>query len=165
MTSYTLYFATYPLFVVWRLFCGIIMTRICGDSYKHGRKKWIVFVRARTIVLLHSINAVFLGYTSLIQVMEYIKSYETDLNERRFTMKKKMLRLIIKFGSVMCSLAVVAAKFGVLSCRGQFYQPKEPENLRDFLKINWYPVEGKGTEDKLTCVYTYTGNWNCGIER
>ena len=68
--------------------------------------------------------------------MEYIKSYETDLNERRFTMKKKMLRLIIKFGSVMCSLAVVAAKFGVLSCRGQFYQPKEPENLRDFLKIN-----------------------------
>lgn len=49
-------------------------------------------------------------------------------------MKKAMTRLILKGGAMLAAVAVVATNLGVLSCRGQFYQPKEPENLRMFLK-------------------------------
>lgn len=49
-------------------------------------------------------------------------------------MKNVMTRLILKYGAMLSAVAIVAANFGVLSCRGQFYQPKEPENLRMFLK-------------------------------
>lgn len=49
-------------------------------------------------------------------------------------MKPKIYSLFLKYGSILCSIAVVVMRFGVLSCRGQFYQPKKPENLKKLLE-------------------------------
>lgn len=48
-------------------------------------------------------------------------------------MKQKISKYLLKYGSMLCAIAVTVTKFGVLSCRGQFYQPKEPKNLKMFL--------------------------------
>lgn len=49
-------------------------------------------------------------------------------------MKQKISKVFLKYGSMLCAIAVAVTNFGVLSCRGQFYQPQEPENLRMFLR-------------------------------
>ena len=45
-----------------------------------------------------------------------------------------MKHLLIRCGTVLCTIAVVVTRFGVLSCRGRFYQPEEPAGLKNFLE-------------------------------
>ena len=49
-------------------------------------------------------------------------------------MKKKLSNVVLKYGSIFCAIAVAVTNFGVLSCRGQFYQPREPKNLKMLFK-------------------------------
>lgn len=39
-----------------------------------------------------------------------------------------------KHGSSLCALAILISSVSVDVCRGNWYQPKEPEGLQDFLK-------------------------------
>ena len=48
-------------------------------------------------------------------------------------MKKKMSKAMISVATKICSLAVVVASITPFCCRGQWYQPKEPEGLEEFL--------------------------------
>lgn len=45
-----------------------------------------------------------------------------------------ILKLIQKYGSVICALAVFIASWGVNACRGGYFQPQEPENIDDFIR-------------------------------
>lgn len=49
-------------------------------------------------------------------------------------MQSYFKNFIVKYGSKICALAVMIAPMGVLSCRCQFYQPKEPKELYKILK-------------------------------
>lgn len=49
-------------------------------------------------------------------------------------MRNKLKRFVAKYGKNLCALAVFITSYGVLSCRGIFYQPKEPENLYKIIK-------------------------------
>lgn len=48
-------------------------------------------------------------------------------------MRKLMGLMVTKYGKLLCSIAITVTTVGVNSCRQQFYQPKEPENLRELL--------------------------------
>ena len=48
-------------------------------------------------------------------------------------MRKALSGLLKKYGAVLCALAVLVTSQGVNVCRGMFYQPEEPENLRSLL--------------------------------
>ena len=45
-------------------------------------------------------------------------------------MKTIIKKVVIKYGAQMCSLAGLAAIISVNSCRGFFYQPEEPDEVR-----------------------------------
>lgn len=47
-------------------------------------------------------------------------------------MKKKLNVFLNKYGKNLCAMAVFITIYGVLSCRGIFYQPKEPDGLSGF---------------------------------
>lgn len=49
-------------------------------------------------------------------------------------MKKVLSQLICKCGPAFLSLAVLITACGIQSCRGHFYQPKEPDGLKKILK-------------------------------
>lgn len=55
-------------------------------------------------------------------------------DEKENFMKKKLSNVVLKYGSIFCAIAVAVTNFGVLSCRGQFYQPREPKNLKMLFK-------------------------------
>lgn len=44
-------------------------------------------------------------------------------------MRNMLKGLICKCGPALCSFAVFVTSYGVQSCRGHFYQPKEPDGL------------------------------------
>ncbi len=49
-------------------------------------------------------------------------------------MKKRIRSIILRVGTVICSLAIFAEVFSVERCKGIWYQPKEPDGYGDFLK-------------------------------
>ncbi|MBQ9199040.1 MAG: cyclic lactone autoinducer peptide [Lachnospiraceae bacterium] len=49
-------------------------------------------------------------------------------------MKSTFEKIVIKYGARLCALAVSVATIAPLCCRGQWYQPKEPDNLDVILK-------------------------------
>lgn len=52
--------------------------------------------------------------------------------------KKKLNGFLNKYGKSLCAMATIITSYGVLSCRGTFYQPKEPDGLSGFTKsIRW----------------------------
>ncbi|MDE6626063.1 MAG: cyclic lactone autoinducer peptide [Lachnospiraceae bacterium] len=49
-------------------------------------------------------------------------------------MKKIFTKFLCGNGEKLCALAVMLASVAPYCCRGNWYQPKEPEGLEDFLK-------------------------------
>jgi len=62
--------------------------------------------------------------------MNSAHNYERGIEE----MSKFITKLICKYGTALCSLAVIAGTIGTLSCRGLFYQPAEPEGLKNLFE-------------------------------
>lgn len=56
-----------------------------------------------------------------------------NIYERRQTMKK-IVQFILKNGGRLCAFAVGVASIAPLCCRGNWYQPEEPEGLETFMK-------------------------------
>lgn len=51
-------------------------------------------------------------------------------------MKRITKMFLVMCGRKLCTAAGIAAIFSVYSCRGIFYQPKEPEGFKDFIERN-----------------------------
>ncbi len=45
-------------------------------------------------------------------------------------MKKFMEKLVVKYSSRICGVATLVAAMVPLCCRGQWYQPEEPDGIR-----------------------------------
>lgn len=61
-------------------------------------------------------------------------------------MRKLMGLMVTKYGKLLCSIAITVTTVGLNSCRQQFYQPKEPENLRELTRkdMRWHDLsEGR----------------------
>lgn len=52
--------------------------------------------------------------------------------EEDVCVKKKLYGFLNKYGKNLCSMATIITSYGVLSCRGTFYQPKEPDGLKNY---------------------------------
>lgn len=50
-------------------------------------------------------------------------------------MKKVLSKVIKKYGAVFCTLAIVVAPVVSQGCFVKFYQPEEPENFKEIMKI------------------------------
>lgn len=48
-------------------------------------------------------------------------------------LKKIITKVLINNGTRLCALAVVMASISPMCCRGNWYQPKEPDGLEEFL--------------------------------
>ena len=48
-------------------------------------------------------------------------------------MEKKLNGFLNKYGKRLCAMATIIASYGVLSCRGIFFQPKEPDDLKNLI--------------------------------
>ena len=51
-------------------------------------------------------------------------------------MSKMVNKLITRYGRRISSLAVSIATLSPKCCRGEWYQPKEPDNLSELVKNN-----------------------------
>ena len=49
-------------------------------------------------------------------------------------MKTKVKKWLVKHGNAICAVAVSLASLSSLCCRGCWYQPEEPEGLKEFAK-------------------------------
>ncbi len=49
-------------------------------------------------------------------------------------MKKKVKAFIQKYGRQLPAIALAVASVAALCCRGDWYQPEEPEGLSEFAK-------------------------------
>ena len=47
--------------------------------------------------------------------------------------EKKLNGFLNKYGKRLCAMATIIASYGVLSCRGIFFQPKEPDDLKNLI--------------------------------
>ena len=47
-------------------------------------------------------------------------------------MKEKLMKIICKYGCKLCAVAVLVAPLATQACKTKYYQPKEPEGLREF---------------------------------
>lgn len=43
-------------------------------------------------------------------------------------------KILVKYGNVLCALAVLVAPMAARTCRLLYYEPKEPEGLDEFVK-------------------------------
>lgn len=48
-------------------------------------------------------------------------------------LKKFITKVLINNGTRLCALAVIMASISPMCCRGNWYQPKEPDGLEEFL--------------------------------
>ena len=51
-------------------------------------------------------------------------------------MKSVLKKFVIKYGDKLCALVLVISTVACDYCRTLLYQPKEPERLKEFIKIN-----------------------------
>ena len=49
-------------------------------------------------------------------------------------MKTKVKKWLVKHGNAICAVVVSLASLSSLCCRGCWYQPEEPEGLKEFAK-------------------------------
>lgn len=49
-------------------------------------------------------------------------------------MREKIKRMMEKYGTQLCCLAIAVAPIAATGCRGLYYQPKEPEGLAEFVR-------------------------------
>ncbi len=49
-------------------------------------------------------------------------------------MRTKVKKWLVKHGNAICAVAVSLASLSSLCCRGHWYQPEEPEGLKEFAK-------------------------------
>ena len=49
-------------------------------------------------------------------------------------MRKWVSAFICKHGTRLCTLALAVSTVSVSFCRGMYYQPKEPDNLEEFVR-------------------------------
>lgn len=47
-----------------------------------------------------------------------------------FAMKKFMEKLVVKYSSRICGAVAIVAAMTPLCCRGHWYQPKEPDDIK-----------------------------------
>lgn len=47
-------------------------------------------------------------------------------------MKSRIKKMLVKYGKAVCAVAVSLASVSSLCCRGHWYQPKEPDGLKEF---------------------------------
>lgn len=47
-----------------------------------------------------------------------------------YAMKKFMEKLVVKYSSRICGVATLVAAMVPLCCRGQWYQPEEPDDIK-----------------------------------
>lgn len=45
-----------------------------------------------------------------------------------------MRKLLVKIGSLLCACAVTISPLVVEGCRTRYYQPKEPDGLKEFVQ-------------------------------
>lgn len=45
-----------------------------------------------------------------------------------------MRKLLVKIGSLLCACAVTISPLVVEGCRVRYYQPKEPDGLKEFVQ-------------------------------
>lgn len=50
-------------------------------------------------------------------------------------MKKVLSRMIKKYGSVFCALAIAVAPVASKGCFFKFYQPEKPNNFNEMMKV------------------------------
>lgn len=49
-------------------------------------------------------------------------------------MKDTLLKIICRYGTQFCAMAMFIAPLASEACRGKYYQPVEPEGLTDFVE-------------------------------
>lgn len=49
-------------------------------------------------------------------------------------MKRKIQKIIQRYGKQICAMAMTAGTLSVSYCRTLFYEPKQPDNFQDFLE-------------------------------
>lgn len=49
-------------------------------------------------------------------------------------MKKRIIKVICKYGAQLCALALIVAPLTSEICRARFYQPEEPKGLEGFVR-------------------------------
>ena len=59
----------------------------------------------------------------------------TNEKKGKTKMKKVLSKVIKKYGAVFCTLAIVVAPVVSQGCFVKFYQPEEPENFKEIMKI------------------------------
>jgi cyclic lactone autoinducer peptide len=47
-------------------------------------------------------------------------------------MKSTIMKFICKYGARLCAVALAVAPLASEACKMKYYQPEEPEGLRDF---------------------------------
>ncbi len=52
------------------------------------------------------------------------------MRKGKFAMKKFMEKLVVKYSSRICGAAAIVAAMTPLCCRGHWYQPKEPDDIK-----------------------------------
>ena len=59
-------------------------------------------------------------------------------------MSKLLKRVVVRYGARICAIAAMVATISPVCCRGQWYQPEEPDGIRE----KWNSRKGKYYEEK-----------------